>query len=211
MEKMFRESDIFDTIFTCKRDNVDVATLMDVSTSLNREIHIPEVLEGCGGEVDLAVRYWNRVDEEKRIPIEDRQPIVFYIDCMGGNLTDAFLISDTIERSKTPVYTVITGQALSGGFIIAISGHKRFAYPHASFLFHEGAGGFGGDANKFANFALFYKKQLEQMRDICLAKTGITEEKYKEIKNDDYWMTASEALELGCIDKVLSKDDEICE
>lgn len=209
MDKIFREIDIIDNIFNCKRDNVDVATVMDLSASLNREIHIPEVLEGCGGEVDLAVRYWNRLDEEKRIPVEERQPILFYIDCSGGNLTDAFMISDTIRQSKTPVYTIITGAALSGGFIIAISGHKRIAYPHASFLFHEGSGGFGGDANKFANFALFYKKQLEQMKDIILNQTSITEEKYKEIKNDDYWMTADEALELGVIDEIYGSDTVI--
>lgn len=206
MDRMYREQDLFNKILSEKRDNVDMATVMDLSASMDREIHIPEVLEGCGGEVDLAIRYWNRLDEDMRIPVEEREPIKMYIDCAGGNITDAFCITDSIRQSKTPIHTIITATALSGGFIIAISGHKRIAYPHASFLFHEGSGGFGGDANKFANFASFYKKQIEQMKQIVLSRTNISEEYYKEIKNDDFWMTAQEAKELGCIDEIIGEE-----
>lgn len=205
---ILKEQEILKQFAESKREGMDISDCMDVSCAINREIYIPIELDNLGSQVTvgsqvaLTIRYWNRVDEEENLPPELRKPIKVFIDCMGGNLTDAFSVVDAIKNSKTPVWTIVTGQALSGGFLIAISGHKRFAYPHASFLLHEGAGGFGGDANKFANFALFYKKQIEQMKQIVLSYTKITEDKYKEIKNDDFWMTAEEALELGCVDVI---------
>lgn len=132
----------------------------------------------------------------------DREPIKIYIDCYGGNLTEAFGIVDAIKFSQTPVYTIVGGCAYSGAFLIAAAGHKRFCYPHASFMFHEGAGGFQGDANKFVNFTAFYKKQLEQMKRIIIENTNIDEEKYHEIKHDDFWMTAEEAKEYNVIDEI---------
>ena len=102
--------------------------------------------------------------------------------------------------SKTPVYTINTGTAYSGGFFIFIAGHKRFAYPLSSFLFHEGSVGNGGTASQFANFAAFYKTQLKQLKQVVLKYTKIDEDKYKEIQKDDFWLTANEALELGVCD-----------
>lgn len=208
MDRLYREIDIFNKVLESKRDNFLISDAMDLSAGLDRSIYIPTVLEDSATSIDIAIRYWNRFDDDEKIPVEEREPIKIYIDCIGGSLTDGFSIADSIKLSKTPIYTYVTGVALSGGFNIAISGHKRFCYPHASFLFHEGSiAEFGGDANKFANFAAYYKKQLEQMKELVISSTGITEEKYKEIKNDDFWMTAQEAKALGCVDIILGEDD----
>lgn len=102
--------------------------------------------------------------------------------------------------SKTPVWTINVGTAYSGGFFTFICGDRRIAYPHSSFLYHEGSAGTEGTANQFENFAAFYKRRLEQLKQIVLEKTKISEEKYTAIQKDDFWMSAEDALELGCVD-----------
>ena len=107
--------------------------------------------------------------------------------------------------SKTPVWTINIGKAYSAGFFIFITGHKRFAYPNSSFLFHEGSTGIYQDANKFKNYADFYKQQLEQLRAITLEHTQIEPEEYDKHVKDDWWFDVNEALKYGVTDKISYK------
>lgn len=173
---------------------------IDLDAALNREIAIGEIEDGLGSAVDAYIRYWNKCDEN--IPVEDRKPIKLIIDSCGGFLTDSFTIIDSIKMSKTPVIGICTGNAYSGGFFIFISCDKRIAYPHSSYLFHEGATSNGGTAGQFANYAMFYKKQLNQLRQVVLEHTNITEEEYESIKKDDVWYDVNDGVEKGFIDEI---------
>jgi ATP-dependent protease ClpP protease subunit len=86
-----------------------------------------------------------------------------------------------------------------------IAGHKRMAYKHATFLFHEGSiSGVHGDANKFQNYADYYKSLRGVMKELVLEKTNITEEEYSLKEKDDWWLMASEAVEKGIIDEIVT-------
>lgn len=174
--------------------------LINYECALKREIFISGIVDGTGTMVDTLIRYWNRQDEG--IPVEERQPIKLYIDSPGGSLTDAFTVSDAVRMSKTPVYGICSGIAYSGGFLILISCHKRFGYPHSSYLFHEGQTKSSGTASQFENYTAFYKRQLVQLKHIVLDTTKITEEEYEKIKKDDVWYDAEDALEKGIIDEI---------
>ena len=56
------------------------------------------------------------------------KPINIYIDSYGGAVYQCFGLISVMERSKTPIHTIVTGCAMSCGFMILISGHKRFAH-----------------------------------------------------------------------------------
>lgn len=201
--------DIFnlDDLMDCMTDNVKKGTqsfddLVNLDGATHREIYIGDIEAGTGQTVDGLIRFWNGYDDKHDIPIDKREPIKIYIDSNGGCLTDTFTIIDAIEMSKTPVWTICIGSAYSGGFFSFIAGHRRFAYPHASFLYHEGSTSTGADAGKFRNYADFYAKELEQLRVITLRYTKITPKQYTEHQRDDWWMTATEALELGVCDEI---------
>ena len=87
-------------------------------------------------------------------------------------------------------------------FFTFIAGHKRIAYPTASFLFHEGSTSTGGDAGKFRNYAAFYDKQLNILKDITIKHTKISEEEYTKHVKDDWWFTSKEAIEFGICDEI---------
>lgn len=184
---------------------IDFENILDYSNSLDRQLYIGDITEGVGIAVDTVIRFWNKYDEDHNIPITDRKPIRIYIDSPGGSLTDTLTVIDAIKLSKTPVYTICVGCAYSGGFFIFISGHKRYCYPNSTFLYHEGSTANGGDAGKFRNFAEFYDKQLEILKQITVFNTNIDEELYEKHRRDDWWMLASEALDLGVCDEILKE------
>lgn len=183
----------------------DFSKLLEISDTLNRTIIIEEIDSESGVVAESLIRFWNRYDNLKNIPIEERQPIKIYLDSPGGYLTSTLTIIDAINLSKTPVWTINIGEAYSGGFFIFINGHKRIAYPNCSFLYHEGSTRVGGDANKFQNSADFYKLQRKRLKDITLKATNITEELYNEHIKDDWYMFAEEAIELGVADEIATE------
>lgn len=177
----------------------------------DRTIYLGDIDEEAAAEVHIMVKFWNSQDRENKVPANERKPIKIFIDSGGGYITSTFTIINTIENSTTPIYTINIGTAYSGGFFIFISGHKRFAYRHSSFLYHEGSVQMGGDTNKFVNFTDFYKKQMKMLEEITLTKTSITQAEYNEHKKDDWWFTTGDGIKYNFIDKVITNLEEIYE
>ena len=176
--------------------------VLDLKANLDRELFIGEIDETTGDSVNSYIQFFNKQDEEDGLSIEERKPIKLFIDSPGGDLMATFTMIDAVNLSKTPIWTINVGCAYSGGFFTFISGHKRIAYPHSSFLFHEGSAATHGDAGKFRNFADFYNRQLQHLKKIVLENTKFDEAWYKEHINDDVWMLAEEALENGVCDVI---------
>lgn len=169
----------------------------------NRSVIIGDIDEDTGSIIDNFIKFWNGYDEELNIPVEKRTPIKLCIDSCGGDFLSVLTIIDSIENSKTPVWTINIGKAYSGGMFIMCAGHKRLAYKRSSFLFHEGSvGGVGGDANKFQNYADHYKALRNEMKKIVTEKTNISVEEYEKHEKDDWWFMTEEALEKGVIDEI---------
>lgn len=185
-----------------KEDMKNFEDLVNLDGSLRREVYLYDIAPGIGPTTDAYIRFWNEYDNTHNIPIEERKPIKLFIDSCGGSLTDTFTIIDAIKLSKTPVWTINMGCAYSGGFFVFITGHKRIAYPHASFLFHEGSTGTSGTSSQFENYTAFYKRQLEQLKNVVLDNTNITKEEYLEIKKDDIWYDVEDGIKKGFIDEI---------
>ena len=188
-----------------KKDKTTFEDVINLDSAFRREIYLYDISSGTGTSIDGYIRFWNQYDDSHNIPIEERKPIKILIDSCGGSLSDTFTIIDSIKNSKTPVWTIALGCAYSGGFFTFISGHRRFAYPHASFLFHEGSTSNGGTSSQFENYTAFYKKLLGQLKEITIENTNITEEEYDQIHKDDIWYTAEEGVEKGFIDAIIRR------
>ena len=202
----FDLDDLVDALGTnVTKDMKSFDDVINLDAAINREVYLGDIGGTVGTSIAGYIRFWNRWDDQHGIPIEEREPIKIFIDSCGGDLEATYTMIDAIKLSKTPVWTINEARAYSGGFFTFIVGHKRFAYKHSSFLYHEGSVGTQGTAGQFQNYSEFYKKQLEQLKEIVLTHTNISEEKYKEIKKDDIWLTADEAIELGCCDEIIGE------
>jgi ATP-dependent Clp protease protease subunit len=110
-----------------------------------------------------------------------------------------------MENSKTPIHTVVTGAAMSCGFVILINGHRRLAYRHATPLYHQVSSGFFGKVKDLEEKLEETKRLQKKIEEMTLRLTKISKKKLTEIlKNKvDWFMTAESALELGVIDEIV--------
>lgn len=133
------------------------------------------------------------------------EPINIYIDSYGGAVYQCFGLLSVIERSKTPIHTIVTGCAMSCGFLILISGHKRFAHKMSTPLYHQVSTGFWGKVQDLEEKLEETKRLQKQIEDYTQDKTKIGKKKLKEILENkkDWYMSSDEALELGVVDEIL--------
>lgn len=132
-------------------------------------------------------------------------PIKIYIDSFGGQVYQCFGLISVIERSHTPIHTIVTGCAMSAGFMILISGHRRFAHKLSTPLYHQVSSGTSGTVKEMEEKLEESKRLQSQLEDIVKEKTKITKKRLREIfeTQKDWYMTSKEARELGVIDEIL--------
>tara|TARA_B100000131_G_C18050733_1_gene586340 strand:+ start:726 stop:1289 length:564 start_codon:yes stop_codon:yes gene_type:complete len=133
------------------------------------------------------------------------KPIKIYIDSYGGAVYQCFGLLGVIDKSETPIHTIVTGAAMSCGFMILISGHKRFGYPLSTPLYHQVSTGFWGKVQDMEEKLEETKRLQKKIEDITIEKTQISKKKLTEImkKKVDWYMSAEEALGLGVIDEIV--------
>jgi ATP-dependent Clp protease, protease subunit len=132
-------------------------------------------------------------------------PIKLYINTFGGALYDAFGLVSVMETSLTPIHTLVTGKAMSAGFLILISGHKRFALKHSELMYHQLSTATNGKLGDVETTIEQSKKQQKKMEKVVLSKTKLTHKMLEKIyaQKTDYYMTSKEAIKYGVIDKIL--------
>lgn len=133
------------------------------------------------------------------------RPIKIYIDSYGGSVYQCFGLLSVMENSKTPIHTIVTGCAMSCGFMMLISGHKRFAHKLSTPLYHQ-VSSMGWGKLKDLEEDIEETKRLQKMIEkITLDKTKITKDRLKEVFTCkiDWFMSAEEALKLGVVDEIL--------
>lgn len=150
--------------------------------------------------------------EDEHIPPKKRKPILLYLTSDGGDIDAGFALIDAIMASKTPVYTINLGWQYSMGFLIGITGHKRFATRNAKYLIHDGFTLIASSGSKARDIVQFHNRENQRMRDLILEKTKITEEEYEKNAGAEWYLFADEAKERGIVDYIIGKDcslDEI--
>ena len=158
-------------------------------------------------EIQRLIMRWNIAD--KGVAPELRKPIWLYIMSYGGDLDYMWSLIDTIEMSKTPVYTVNVGVAASAASLIFLAGHKRFMLPKSNLIIHEGSAQLAGDAIKVMDQSESYKQQLKQMKDYILERTEIPRNQLMRKRSNDWFVDAKYCLENKACDAIVTTLDEI--
>lgn len=154
--------------------------------------------------VIMPILRWNEEDDEAfGDDISKRKPITIYLNSPGGDVFVGLIIAEVIKKSKTPVHIIALSLAASMGSIFLISGHKRFAYEYSNILLHDGEVGLKGSRNKVKDNIKFFDEKDEQVKQFILSNTKITPEKFEEMSDREWWLTAKKALEFGIIDEII--------
>ena len=142
-----------------------------------------------------------------------KKEISMYINSPGGVVSAGLGIYDTMQYIRSPVSTICTGMAASMGSLLMTAGEPgmRLAMKNSRIMVHQPSGGFRGQASDIERHAADIQKIKRNLNEIYVAHTG---RKYEEIEtalDRDNFMSATESVEFGLIDKVIDKrpeDDE---
>ncbi len=132
--------------------------------------------------------------------------ISLYINSPGGAVSAGLAIYDTMQFIKPDVSTLCTGQAASMGAILLAGGcaGKRYGLPHSRIMIHQPLGGFQGQATDFEIHAREILAVRARLNKLLAEHTGNSEEVIGKDTERDNFMSASDSVEYGLIDQVLT-------
>lgn len=124
------------------------------------------------------------------------KPILIYIDSYGGSVYQIFGLISLIEKSKTPVYTYVTGTAMSAAFLLFLSGFERFVYTRSTLMYHQISSLAYGKVKDMEDDLKETMRLQTEMNTYVLDRTSITKEELEEnFKTKSDWiLTPSECL-----------------
>ena len=137
--------------------------------------------------------------------------VSLYINSPGGSITSGLSIYDTMQFIKPDVSTICVGQAASMGAILLAGGTKgkRYSLPNSRMMIHQPISGFQGQASDIDIQAKEILKLRQRLNEILSTHTGKSEQQIASDTDRDNFMKASDALEYGLIDTVLTKRIEL--
>jgi ATP-dependent Clp protease, protease subunit len=136
---------------------------------------------------------------------DNTKPITMYINSPGGVITSMWSIIDTMNLIKADVHTVCVGIAASAASLTLAAGTKghRYILPHAKVMIHQPSGGAQGQATDMELAVTEIRKTKHLLNEFLAEKTGQPLEKIQKDMERDYYMSATESLEYGIVDKIL--------
>jgi ATP-dependent Clp protease protease subunit len=132
--------------------------------------------------------------------------IFIYINSPGGSVTAGMAIYDTMQFIKPNISTVCVGQAASMGAFLLSGGAKgkRYCLPNARVMIHQPLGGFQGQASDFEIHAKEILSIKEKLNRLLAEHTGQEFDKVCQDTDRDNFLSATEAVEYGLVDAVMS-------
>jgi ATP-dependent Clp protease protease subunit len=169
----------------------------------NRIITLGDIDEENANDIIQFIHEINYLDAEKTE--SKRDPITIIVNSYGGDMYRGFGVVDAIKDSVTPVHTVCYGAALSMGFIIMASGHKRSASKHSTFMYHEILWSLNEEKLSSHKREVEEGKRIMDIYDsIILECTNLTKKQLDIVKKEhrDWYINAEDALVYGIIDEI---------
>lgn len=140
---------------------------------------------------------------ESEDPTKD---ISLYINSPGGSVSAGMGIYDTMNYIKCDVSTICVGMAASMGAFLLAGGAKgkRYALPNSEIMIHQPLGGTKGQASDIKIHADHIIKTRTKLNTILSEATGKPLDIIERDTERDNFLSASEALEYGLIDHVVT-------
>ena len=139
------------------------------------------------------------------------EPIKLFINSQGGHVEAGDTIHDMIKFVKPRVLVIGTGWVASAGITIYLAANKedRYSLPNTRYMIHQPLGGFQVQATDIGIEAEEILRMRKRINTIISEATGQPLEKIDKDTDRNYWLSSSDAVEYGIVNKVISKYDEL--
>jgi ATP-dependent Clp protease protease subunit len=138
--------------------------------------------------------------------------INIYINSPGGSVSAGLAIFDTMRFVRCDVSTYCVGLAASMGAVLLAGGTKgkRYTLPNSRVLVHQPliTGVLTGPATELDIEAQEILRLRKRLYKILADATGKDEETIERDCERNKWLQAEEAVEYGCVDRVLERMPE---
>jgi ATP-dependent Clp protease protease subunit len=178
----------------------------------------PKVAEKKENQTDELsnrdVYVFGRLENEVATPVirrllrlterDSKTPINLYINSAGGNGYNADAIIAIMHSIPPKVNTICLGHALSGACEILASGTgERSAYEFSTLMFHQTIWEAEGDITSLEIQAAQGQRFRNAQIELLHRCTGQDRDRIRKDIERDYYLSATEALEYGIVDKII--------
>lgn len=127
----------------------------------------------------------------------DTPNLTVRINSYGGSVSEGLAIYSLLSEFKGHLKTIVDGFACSAASVIFMAGQERVVPENGLLMIHNAWSYAEGDSNVMKKMAEDLEKITQPSVNIYINKTGLPEEKIKEMMDREEWITSQEAFELG--------------
>ena len=124
------------------------------------------------------------------------------INCIGGDVFDGMAIYNILKKRTYRTTAYIEGIAASMGSVIALAADEVVMAENSLFMIHNAWGGAMGEAEDMRKTASVLEKISGEIANIYQKKTRLLYDRITNMMDEETWLNAKEAYELGFIDTI---------
>ena len=134
-------------------------------------------------------------------------PVTVWINSPGGDVFAAAQIYNMLMEYTGAVTVKIDGIAASAASVIAMSGGEVLMSPVSMLMIHNPSTVAIGDSVEMLKAKALLDEVKESIINSYELKTGLSRAKLSHLMDNETWMNANKAVELGFADKIMYADD----
>ena len=146
--------------------------------------------------------------KEELEELKNVSEINVHINSYGGETVQGLAIYNLLKQHSATINVYVDGAACSSASIIAMAGNKVYMTKSSLMMIHNCWTCTSGNAKEL-------RKQADDMDKISVAyisaymsKVNITEDRLKELLDEETWLTAEECIEMGFADETIEDEQE---
>lgn len=129
-------------------------------------------------------------------------PLNVHLNCVGGDVFEGMAIYNVLKKRSARTTVYIEGIAASMGSVVALAADEVIMAENSLFMIHNAWGGAMGEADDLKRTAGVLEKISNEIASIYVKKTNLPLNEVKEMMDEETWLNAQEALDLGFINSV---------
>ena len=131
-----------------------------------------------------------------------------WLNSPGGDCVAAAQIYNMLKEYPGSITIKIDGIAASAASLIAMAGDEVLMSPVSMMMIHNPMTAAIGNADEMQKAAAMLDEVKDSIINAYELKTGLTRAKLSHLMDDETWMNAAKAVELGFADDILYRDSD---
>lgn len=134
--------------------------------------------------------------------------VTVWLNSPGGDCVAAAQIYNMLKEYPGSITIKIDGIAASAASLIAMAGDEVLMSPVSMIMIHNPMTAAIGNADEMQKAAAMLDEVKDSIINAYELKTGLTRAKLSHLMDDETWMNAAKAVELGFADDILYRDSD---